>query len=367
MKVCLSRRWRPAVAALLALTVGAAHAELRLVRVLPEQVQAIADPRGWHLNFDVIVENTRAAPVTIDYLELEAFDAEGRLVTRRHLGAGGEPSAIAMVPERVVPGLGRLHLFNPFEVLPADLAFTSLRLGLYHAGGRLQVPITPRMEPPMVLPVLPMGGDLFVESGSDLAAPHRRASLVSDRQAVPGRRGNAQRYALDLTLIDDGGSYRGGARETPENWFAWGHEVRAPVAGRVVAVRDGIADNQLLAGGGVEFAAIAGEDPLGGQFGNHVVVELAPDVHLLLAHLRQGSVAVAVGDRLWAGALVGRVGLSGRATYPHLHVQLQRGDDPLDAEPLPLVFACVEDLGGGRRRPAWLATGDRIGPCVIGR
>ena len=73
------------------------------------------------------------------------------------------------------------------------------------------------------------------------------------------------------------------------------------------------------------------------------------------------------GDRVWAGALLGRIGMSGESTWPHLHVQLQRGADPLDSELLALMFACVRAAGGGMRRPALLDTGDRVGPCAIGR
>lgn len=366
-------RWALPGALWLLLAAGAAPAALgaalQLHAVLPEQVHAEPDPRGWRLNFDVVVDNPGATPVSIDYLELEAYAADGALVTRRHLGGGGDPAAILMLPERLVPPGGRLQLFNPFSVLPADLEFTTLRFGIYHADGRLLIPITPTRTPPLVLPVLPLGGELFVESGSDLSAPHRRVSLGGDARVL-NRRRNSGRFALDLTIIDDAGRYRSGARERPESWFAWGEAVRAPMEGRVVRVVDDVPDNVLLAAGGIRRPAPSDGAAPPASFealGNHVVLEVAPDVHLVLAHLQQGAIAVAVGDRLWSGALVGRVGISGDASYPHLHVQLQHGTDLIDARPLPIAFACVRDLGGGVRRPAWLATGDRVAPCAIGR
>ena len=177
---------RPAlVLVLLLCSIPPVHAELRLVRILPETVHAVADIRGRHLNFDLLLENTRSVPVAIDYLEIEAFDADGRLVLRRHLGGGGKP---------------------------ADLEFATLRLGIHHDGGRLQVTIDPLTEPPFVLPVLPLGGDLFVESGADLLAPHRRWSLVSGEGALLDVRRNSARFAIDLTRIDDAGRYRDGPR-----------------------------------------------------------------------------------------------------------------------------------------------------------
>lgn len=345
---------------------AAAGDELRLLRTLPATVWAEPDPRGWRLNFDVLLENAGAGVVEISFLELEAFDAEGRLVLRRHMGAGGFPGAIEQLPQRLVPPRGRLHLFNPFERLPADLDFETLRLGIYHAGGRLQETLTPRRDVPFVLPVLPLGGEVFVEAAGDLNAPHRRIALTDPRQPVLGRTRNSERFALDLTYVDGSGSYREGPREMPSSWFAWDREVRAPVAGRVISVRDSVPDNRLLADGGIERAE-AERAPFDAHLGNYVVLELAPEVHLVLAHLRRGSVAVAAGDAVWPGALLGRVGVSGAASYPHLHTQLQRGSAVLDSEPLPVAFACVDDRGGGRRRPAWLATGDLVRPCRIGR
>ena len=70
----------PRRSVLLALLLGAAlaaQAELRLVRVLPETVHAVADARGRQLNFDLLLENPRPVPVSIDYVEIEAFDDAG--------------------------------------------------------------------------------------------------------------------------------------------------------------------------------------------------------------------------------------------------------------------------------------------------
>lgn len=346
-----------------------ALADLRLDRVLPATVYAEPDPRGWRLNFDLILSNPLSAPVAIDYVELEAFDADGHLVTRRHLGGGGTPPAIDMLGPRVVPALGRLQLFNPFAVLPADLSFETLRFGVYYAGGRLQVPITPVKKMPVVLPVLPIGGEVFVESGSDLESAHRRLDLATGTGDAVGLQRNTGRFSVDLTVVDPEGRYRSGERTDPDHWFAWNQEVRTPTAGTVVAVRNDVPDNELLAGGGVQRPAddaVPAGQPGAGPLGNLVIVELSPQVYLVAAHLRRGSVRVAVGDRLWPGALLGRIGLSGDTSWPHLHLQLQRGADLLDSKPLPLVFACVRNPDGTLRRPAWLATGDRVSACRIG-
>lgn len=68
----------------------------------------------------------------------------------------------------------------------------------------------------------------------------------------------------------------------------------------------------------------------------------------LIAHLRPGSVVVAVGDQVKAGQLLGQVGNSGNSIEPHLHIGAVRGryiyDRPHDEgapaglEPVPLLI-----------------------------
>src|SRR5207245_314922 len=53
--------------------------------------------------------------------------------------------------------------------------------------------------------------------------------------------------------------------------------------------------------------------------GNHVLLRCGA-LRVLLAHLRRGSVSVAVDDSIRRGHLVGRIGNSGNTKEPHLHV-----------------------------------------------
>jgi murein DD-endopeptidase MepM/ murein hydrolase activator NlpD len=57
--------------------------------------------------------------------------------------------------------------------------------------------------------------------------------------------------------------------------------------------------------------------------GNVVVIEFGPDLYVQLPHLRSGSVAVAAGQQVRAGDVVGRCGNSGHSLEPHLHLQVQ--------------------------------------------
>lgn len=59
-------------------------------------------------------------------------------------------------------------------------------------------------------------------------------------------------------------------------------------------------------------------------FGEAVVIKTS-DTHVLYAHMQQGSRQVEVGDSVEPGAYLGRVGNTGAATGPHLHIQVNRG------------------------------------------
>ena len=72
--------------------------------------------------------------------------------------------------------------------------------------------------------------------------------------------------------------------------------------------------------------------------GNHVLLKIGDGASLFYAHMQPGSVRVRVGDRVRKGQVIGRVGNSGQADAPHLHIHLSDRPSTLAAEGLPLVF-----------------------------
>ncbi|WP_286929582.1 MULTISPECIES: M23 family metallopeptidase [Aeromicrobium] len=73
--------------------------------------------------------------------------------------------------------------------------------------------------------------------------------------------------------------------------------------------------------------------------GNHVVIAMGDGgPFVLLAHLRQGSVRVAVGDEVVEGRAVGACGNSGNSTQPHVHLQVTDSIEWNVARGLPLAF-----------------------------
>lgn len=138
----------------------------------------------------------------------------------------------------------------------------------------------------------------------------------------------SQWHAYDILIWKDGGTFHGAGTANTDYW-AWGQEIRAPVAGAVVATLNDISDN-------VPGQLNAEAHPAG----NHVVIETGEKSFVFLAHLQQGSVKVNVGDRVQVGDVVGITGNSGNTSEPHLHIHAQNTADFFapDAIGLPLRF-----------------------------
>lgn len=96
-----------------------------------------------------------------------------------------------------------------------------------------------------------------------------------------------------------------------------GVNVRAALEGKVLRVRDGETDtNKALA----DLDKIHAENK---DCGNGVYVDHAragfPALTTLYCHMKQGSIRVKPGDAVKAGDILGQVGQSGFAEFPHLH------------------------------------------------
>ncbi len=91
-----------------------------------------------------------------------------------------------------------------------------------------------------------------------------------------------------------------------------GRDVVAAAPGIVMTVEDGHFDRCTT-------ADCAG----GGGFGNYVKLRHPDGLNTYYAHLRDSSIAVAEGDFVSCGALLGQMGSSGHSTGPHLHFEVR--------------------------------------------
>jgi urea transporter len=120
------------------------------------------------------------------------------------------------------------------------------------------------------------------------------------------------RHAYDFEVADANGVRFTGDGSRAEDYLCFGLPVLAAADGQVVLTCDDVPDNAV------------GELNLRQNWGNHVVLQHAPGLYSMVAHLQPGSVGVSVGQFVRSGDELGRCGLSGRAAVPHIHFQLQR-------------------------------------------
>jgi Peptidase family M23 len=92
-------------------------------------------------------------------------------------------------------------------------------------------------------------------------------------------------------------------------------------------------------------------------FGNYVSIQTERG-YVILAHLRQGSVSVRVGERVQTGVPIGRCGNSGNSRRAHLHVHAQNrpSEAIATADGVPIAF-----LDRGASEPMLLEYGDTLG------
>jgi len=99
-----------------------------------------------------------------------------------------------------------------------------------------------------------------------------------------------------------------------------GRDIVAAAPGEVITAHDGEFDR-----------CTTGSCSGGGGFGNYVAIRHDDGKVVYYAHMRQGSVAVGVGERVTCGQHLGQIGSSGYSTGPHLHFEPRVGgssDDP---------------------------------------
>jgi hypothetical protein len=291
-----------------------------------------------HLEYDLIVTNTFADPVSLTSIEVITPDGQPLLrlegdalqvATQPLLQVGetdGVPAngAVAVVIDVAVPPdqvPDQLTHRIAYELSP-DAPLASLIGSLTVEGPELKVD---HRESVILSP--PMRGEGWL--GLGCCAPwslHRSIRLAVDGAKIA----KPEIFAIDWVRERDGRFFAGDGTRN-EQWFGYGAEVISASDGVVVAARDGQPEespNQPT-----QHVKAPGD-----YGGNYVTVEIAPAVYAFYAHLQPGSVAVAVGDQVTAGQLIGLLGNSGNSTAPHLHLGLIDTPDPLTAESLPMVF-----------------------------
>lgn len=135
-----------------------------------------------------------------------------------------------------------------------------------------------------------------------------------------------QRFATDFWIADETGArFRNGGRKN-EDYFTYGQPVLAPGDGCVRQVVDGVEDN------------VPGERNLHFAPGNLVVIDHQNGEYSFLAHFKQGTISVKVGQQVKRGDQLGLCGNSGHSSEPHIHYHMANAPLLQDGDGLPARF-----------------------------
>jgi hypothetical protein len=130
----------------------------------------------------------------------------------------------------------------------------------------------------------------------------------------------------------------------PDHAFlAQGIPVVAAADGVILGVRDGEPD---ATGSGYDEAAVAGK-----ECGNGVVIRHSVGWETQYCHMRKGSIQVRKHTLVKAGAVLGFVGQSGKAAFPHMHLTVRHNGKKVD--PFNSQAACGTgiSLAGSKWHP----------------
>ncbi len=107
-----------------------------------------------------------------------------------------------------------------------------------------------------------------------------------------------------------------------ESVMRQGIPVLAAADGKVLRVRDGVIDRKT--------DDIKNPDIAGKECGNGAVIDHGQGWETQYCHLRQGSVVVKPGTEVKSGTVLGFVGQSGAASFPHVHFEPRYQGKPID-------------------------------------
>lgn len=150
------------------------------------------------------------------------------------------------------------------------------------------------------------------------------------RVAVNGRRiETPETFAVDWALLKSDRVYESDGTSN-EQFYDYGADVLAVANGTVVSVQDGKPDTTpnkvMIPKTSSDFG------------GNHVILEIAPNVFAAYEHLQPGSIRVKIGESVKVGARLAKIGNTGPSLGPHLHFGLLNRPDIFTGRSLPFVI-----------------------------
>jgi murein DD-endopeptidase MepM/ murein hydrolase activator NlpD len=315
----------------------------------------------------IAVINHAATVFTVNAIHLELLKGE-EVIDVRHLGAAdirrfasngpGLQEAVQMASfmfcgaDLIAPGIKlagpALQMNEGLMVTNQVFAFDerrdTLRVRIEGASAGIPAELTATLPVTSDLPkaswLFPMRGVSYVGWGASLHTGHR--------WILP------EAYALDIARVGASGStYRGDGTRFSD-YYAYGTEIYAAAAGKVIESASDVPEVQSLlqrpneATDAYYVRVRETQAKLlkteNGLMGNYVLIDHGDREYSMYAHLQPGSVRVRPGDSVAAGTLLGRLGSSGNSTEPHLHFHVCRGSSGLQCTGVPVSFSNIEKV-----------------------
>ena len=300
------------------------------------------------LSLDFKIDNQSTDKIELSGIEVSVLGSADKLVAQYRVGANG--LSVLVVPNRFIePGKSEL-VFNPLYSFPAGMDLSKLRFDFQFDVSdktkyKVATTVTPTLYTPKIKLRLPIAGPALVHDGHDFYGHHRRLPLLDGMAQALQWKTNFMRYSYDFVLTDEQGKMYKGDGSKNEDWYGWGAPVSAPGAGTVIRAVANLPDNAKGKRPPFTREQFIADPSL--MWGNHIEIDHVNGEISMLAHLKNGSVTLKVGDVVKSGQQIGEMGFSGDAFLVHLHYDLKSGPG-FKADGLPSPFNDFERLNGAQ-------------------
>ena len=261
-----------------------------LVSTWPSEAAILVGNGGKHSAYELYVTNVGKTPLKIVELTVQGKKNDEAVMTQSAAakqlaamfvpaagGDGTKPNDPLLQPGQV----GVFFIFADFVAghTDPDTFETAIRIeqhGPQSGSGTIQAAeLDVNPTAPITIQSPLRGKNWSAANGPSNTSPHRRAVLPVNGQPHIG-----QRYAIDWVQLGDDGSSFTGDKHKNSSFHAWDQEIHAVADGKIVEVKDGIAENIPNSD---KLAVPITSDTLAG---NHIIEDLGDGHYAAYAHLR---------------------------------------------------------------------------------
>ncbi|MGC9467110.1 MAG: peptidoglycan DD-metalloendopeptidase family protein [Anaerolineae bacterium] len=255
-----------------------------------------------------------------DHIEWETADPHSGYQMRSRTPVSAQATGPS-IPVRIV------------AVLPPSWKRGTLTVHAPSAGPSLRYSIAIEQFSHQRAFILPLAGYALTAMGHRIGEAHRAALEIPSQQFGWDFLGLGA-DGLSIVHLPTQGSL------CASDFPGFGSDVIAPADGRVCAARDDQQD--AWEAGRLPQDVKAYQADLTLALGNYVILDHGDGIWSVMAHLKEGSLQVTVGQDVIVGEVLGSLGNSGSSSGPHIHFHFMDGPDILTASPLPVMLT-LED------------------------